>query len=346
MLATLALCAQSSLLAAPLYLDEHPPESRAMRAILLVHSEATGVSATVRRSREEAQALADALRRRLDEGADFSSLAREHSAHRSASLGGELGCFPPGLLQGHLEEFLASAEVGQISDVIEMPNGLHIVQRVDAVVGCRHILVGGTDGEARDRCAALRARIEDEGDAFAELARAHSEDAVSAARGGDLAIFHRSASNRLLKKAAFDAAPGELVGPLRTPLGWHLVQRVAPETIDPALEERAWIRARVILLNYAGAQGAGPEVERLNSAAEALAQELRERILGGEDMGALASVHSNDPGTAEGGGDLGWLRRNSPQNRAFLDRAFLLGVDEVSEPFVTTLGWVVVRREG
>lgn len=346
MLATLALCAQSSLLAAPLYLEERPPETRAMRAILLVHRESSDVSSTVRRSKQEAHDLALALRRRLDEGADFAALARQHSAHRSAAFGGELGCFPPGLLQGGLAEFLESAEVGAISDVIERPNGFHIVQRVEAVVGCRQILVAGGDAEARERCLALRRRIEEAGDAFAEVARTHSEDAASAERGGDLAIFHRSADNRLLKKAAFDAALGELVGPIQTPLGWHLIQRVAPETVDPALEERAWIRARVILLNYAGAQGAGPEVERTNSEAEALALDLRGRILGGEDMAALAAEHSDDDGTAGDGGDLGWLRRNSPQNRAFLDRAFLLDVDEVTEPFVTTLGWVVVRREG
>ena len=42
-----------------------------------------------------------------------------------------------------------------------------------------------------------------------------------------------------------------------------------------------------------------------------LLESVRERVLGGEDFGVLAGQHSQDPGSKNGGGSLGWVTRGS-----------------------------------
>ncbi len=81
---------------------------------------------------------------------------------------------------------------------------------------------------------------------------------------------------------------------------------------------------------------------RSDAEALALAQELRQRILDGEDFATLAEQYSDDPGSAAEGGDLGW----SPRGRfvpEFEDAAFSLPVGEVSEPVKTQFGYHLIQ---
>ncbi len=83
------------------------------------------------------------------------------------------------------------------------------------------------------------------------------------------------------------------------------------------------------------------------SEAEALikAQELRERIMEGEDFAELARQHSDDPGSALDGGDLGMAGRDTfvpPFERALFD---LDNTGDVSEPVRTQFGVHLIRLE-
>ena len=72
---------------------------------------------------------------------------------------------------------------------------------------------------------------------------------------------------------------------------------------------------------------------------------IRDRILAGEDFGALASVISEDPGSAADGGDLGWTAPGTfvPE---FEKQLAALEPDEISEPFRTQFGWHIVQLLG
>ncbi|MDH3978617.1 MAG: peptidylprolyl isomerase, partial [Gammaproteobacteria bacterium] len=75
-----------------------------------------------------------------------------------------------------------------------------------------------------------------------------------------------------------------------------------------------------------------------------LALELRQRIADGEDFGALAKEYSDDPVSAEAGGDLGWANRGD--NVAALDEAlFELSEGEVSDPVRSEFGYHIVRLD-
>ncbi|MCB9187262.1 MAG: peptidylprolyl isomerase [Flavobacteriales bacterium] len=72
--------------------------------------------------------------------------------------------------------------------------------------------------------------------------------------------------------------------------------------------------------------------------AKAKAEELRQRVIGGESFRALAILYSEDPGSSKSGGDLGFFERGMmvPEFDAV---AFRLKEDSVSEVFQTNYGY-------
>jgi len=331
------LLLQTSGIVAPIYLGDEHPETRAVRAVLIVHTEIPGVPHTITRSRDEAAAFAAELAEQVRGGADFGALAFEHSGHPSAKFGGVLGSFWPGMLRGGTDEFLFSAELGELSDPIDTPIGFQVLQRIDAEAGCLQIFVEGTGPEARARVAELHARLEGGAD-FASLARTESDDAESAARGGQLAIFRRGPRDTLVKGAAFEAELGEVVGPIETPFGWHLVKRVPPEELDPALRDDIIARVRAITILTS--------VDRPSAESEALARKLFLQLTEeGADMAELAREWDEDQGGSERSGDLGWILRGSTRTRNFMNWVFLEPAGEVLGPFVDADRWVILRRE-
>ena len=82
-----------------------------------------------------------------------------------------------------------------------------------------------------------------------------------------------------------------------------------------------------------------------DAAAEALAGQLAERILAGEDFGALARQYSDDIGSAAEGGELGWTNPGQmvPEFEAAMAAA-KEGV--VTEPFRSEFGWHILEVMG
>ena len=77
------------------------------------------------------------------------------------------------------------------------------------------------------------------------------------------------------------------------------------------------------------------------------AQAALDRIRGGEDFATVAKELSEDPGSAEQGGDLGFFERGI-MDEAFEQIAYGLAVGEVSEPVRSQFGFHlidIVRRD-
>jgi parvulin-like peptidyl-prolyl isomerase len=332
-----ALLLQTSGLVAPLYLQEEVPDTRAVRAILVLDSEMPGVPHTIKRTPEEAMELALQLTAKIRAGAEFEPLARDLSGHPSAKYGGVLGSFWPGMLRGEVDAFLFSAEIGEVSDPIPSPIGIQVLQRIEAEAGALQIFVSGTDAAAKERAAGLLSRLRS-GEDFATLAREHSEEERSAVRGGQMGVFRRGPEDSVIKAALFEAPLGEAVGPVQSPLGLHILKRVPPAEIDPDLVDDVIARARAITI------ATGPD--RTPEEAEALAWQLFHQIQGeGRDMGELARQHDDDPTGRERAGDLGWILRRSSRTRGFVDRIFLRPRGELIEPIPTADGYVILRRD-
>ncbi len=99
------------------------------------------------------------------------------------------------------------------------------------------------------------------------------------------------------------------------------------------------IRARHILLRRAS--GATPEeLAALKQKIEA----IRERITKGEDFATVATEVSEDPGSKNQGGDLGFFTHEQMVPE-FAKAAFALSIGAVSEPVETSFGYHLIRVE-
>ncbi|MBJ6763299.1 SurA N-terminal domain-containing protein [Myxococcaceae bacterium JPH2] len=97
------------------------------------------------------------------------------------------------------------------------------------------------------------------------------------------------------------------------------------------------IRARQILVKLAPDATAEQKAQ-----AKTRAEALRQEIAGGKDFAAVAKASSEDPGSKDKGGDLGWIERGSWEP-ALADAAFALKAGEVSQPVETKFGVHLVK---
>ncbi|MSS70611.1 MAG: hypothetical protein EXS64_03885 [Candidatus Latescibacteria bacterium] len=79
-------------------------------------------------------------------------------------------------------------------------------------------------------------------------------------------------------------------------------------------------------------------------AVEAEVRRLLDRARAGEDFARLAQEHSDDPGSATNGGDLGFFGKGR-MVPAFEQAAFSLQPGQVSEPIRTQFGWHILKVE-
>ena len=86
-----------------------------------------------------------------------------------------------------------------------------------------------TEDEAKAKAEGIKKKIEG-GASFEELAKTESDDKGSGGRGGDLGAFSRGQMVQEFEQAAFSAKPGEIVGPIRTQYGYHIIKVESHET--------------------------------------------------------------------------------------------------------------------
>lgn len=100
--------------------------------------------------------------------------------------------------------------------------------------------------EAEQKANDVKRQIEEGGD-FAELARENSDDPGSAENGGDLGCNPSGGFVPEFDEAAFSAETGELVGPIETEFGYHLIEvtEIQPPSETPFEEARGQIEEQL-----------------------------------------------------------------------------------------------------
>jgi peptidyl-prolyl cis-trans isomerase C len=107
----------------------------------------------------------------------------------------------------------------------------------------RHILL---NKDQKQKAEEIVQQLEDGGD-FAQLAKENSEDPGSAAKGGDLGCLGKGETVPEFEQAAFGAEQGEIVGPVQTEFGYHVLQitDAKPEQTRPLEEVESQIRSQL-----------------------------------------------------------------------------------------------------
>ncbi len=200
---------------------------------------------------QKASNKADALVKELRAGQDFTQAAISNSDDANALKGGDLGWRAIGDIPSLFVENVKKMADGDIADPIRSPSGYHIIkmlgikgamgQQMVTKTKIRHILIKTNelidDDEAKRRLLALKARIND-GDDFAALARAHSDDKGSALKGGSLDWVGPGDLVKPFEEAMEKLEINQISDPVQTQFGWHLIQVLARENKDNTSEFR------------------------------------------------------------------------------------------------------------
>lgn len=149
---------------------------------------------------------------------------------------------------------------------------------------------------------------------------------------------------RLLRQKLSEIVSSDLVTPTEEQVNArHILLRVIEPAPTPTpLPEGAEPEPTATPLPEGFPTPAPTPEPRDDAATLALANELRARILAGEDFAALAAEYSDDFGSAQNGGDLGWFGRGM-MVAPFEEAAFSLAVGEVSEPVQTDFGYHLIE---
>lgn len=200
---------------------------------------------------QKAQTKADNLVKKLRAGQDFSQTAISDSDDANALKGGDLGWRGINDIPSQLVEGVKKMRQGEVSDPIRSSGGFHIIKmlglkndvdnHVVSSTKVRHILIKTNelvdDAEAKKRLLALKARIAD-GDDFAALARAHSDDRGSALKGGELGWVEPGSLVKPFEDAMAKLPINEISEPVQSQFGWHLIQVLDRKDKDNASEHK------------------------------------------------------------------------------------------------------------
>ncbi len=198
-------------------------------------------------SREDTAAVLkqmDVYQNMIAQGRDFIEVAKSYSEVPTTDQWVSRQQAPPTVAKEVLGK-----PIGTVVGPIANENGLSLFKILEVrsgtnmMVDASHILLrtdGGQD-EAKQKAKALEVLAKAKsGEDFARLAGQYSEEPGAAERGGSLGWFGKGAMVKEFEEAAFAGNPGQILGPVKTQFGFHIIK-----VIDKSSQEFKYAEIRL-----------------------------------------------------------------------------------------------------
>ncbi|EJN6828130.1 peptidylprolyl isomerase SurA [Vibrio cidicii] len=225
------------------------------------------------------EAQAKAIVEKLNNGADFSTMAYTYSKGPKALQGGDWGWMRKEEMPTIFADQIKMQNKGSIIGPFRSGVGFHILKIEDikgletiavTEVNARHILLKPTvilsdDGAKRELSEFIR-RIKAGEASFAELAQQYSQDPGSAAQNGELGYQTPDLYVPEFKHQVETLPVGKISEPFQTVHGWHIVEvldRREVDRTDSAMKNKAYR----ILFNRKFNEEAGAWMQELRAGA-------------------------------------------------------------------------------
>ncbi len=222
--------------------------------------------------------------------------------------------------------------------ISRMVDEIYMRHQID--VELKHILIScpaktskQKEKEALDKINIVKIQI-DKGMSFEQAVVQFSQDRSSAALGGDIGFINAPLPEGFtyLEDIAYSLQPGQISDPIRTDLGYHIIQVISKRPARGTMEaQHLLIRKERNGIRLADAL---PKVKRIYNS-----------IIDGSTTFEDATVmHSEDKDTKGTFGNLGFFTIGQYE-RSFEDAAFGISEDGgISSPVETSIGWHIIRR--
>jgi peptidyl-prolyl cis-trans isomerase SurA len=207
-------------------------------------------------------------------------------------------------------------------------------QTAELVIDIAQILISVPENATEPQIQALRERATrivnraNKGEDFFKLAQDNS-DAKDARIGGQMGLRSIDRYPTLFAEAIKDSKVADVVGPIKSGAGFHVLQLLAKQEVTPTGLSVAQTNASHILLKTSATQS--------EAAAKAKLASLKLQIESGKiDFASAAKAHSQDASAATGGA-LGWASPGLfvPEFESVMNA---LPIGKISEPLVTRFG--------
>lgn len=203
-----------------------------------------------------------------------------------------------------------------------------------------HILVEIAETATPKDIAAAEARLQKAqaelaaGKDFALVAATYS-NAETALKGGDLGWRKAAQLPTLFADAVEKMQTGDMADPIRTPGGFHLIKLLEKRGADMVQVQQRHVRHILIKTT---------EILSSEDARQKLG-DIRNKIVAGSSFADEARIHSDDPGSARQGGELGWVGAGEmvPEFERVMQSAPL---NTVSDVFQSSYGWHILEIMG
>jgi len=200
-----------------------------------------------------------------------------------------------------------------------------------------HIMIGLPDAPTPQQVEAAQLKAEDiherleNGLDFASAAISYS-DGQEALEGGEVGWRDLNSVPAFFADAVRGLQPGQITEPIRSPAGFHILK------VNGFREER-----QVVVKEY-NARHIMIEIDELMTPRLAMDTilEVKQKLADGEDFELLAKQYSDDPTSANLGGDMGWFPPEAFGERIY-QTLIAMKPGDVSEPFQTEAGWHIME---
>ncbi|HNV82735.1 MAG TPA: peptidylprolyl isomerase [Arenimonas sp.] len=228
----------------------------------------------------------------------------------------------------------------QVSDT-EIDQLLSVREVGGPEIRLANILVALPDGatpeqlaKAQEKISGIKALI-DKGEMDFSSAAIRFSDSQNALEGGEIGWRTVDSIPPAFVNMIRSMKPGDVTNPVRGPSGYQLIKLI--ETREQQKQMATQYHALGMMIPVKPGES--------SEAARQKAEDLRARIVAGEDFGKLAKENSTEEMNASKGGDMGWFEL-SQWGQGIASKLEALKDGEVSDVFLSDVGWHFVKRLG
>ncbi|MFD0933431.1 peptidylprolyl isomerase [Psychroflexus salinarum] len=182
------------------------------------------------------------IKKRIENGEDFESLAKQFSDDPSAKVnGGDLNWFNTFKMVYEFEDATYNLQVDEVSDPVKTDFGYHIIKKTGerpskGQLKTAHIMLLPSDSlqDPEVRIQKIYERLQD-GEDFHELAIKYSQDPNTASSGGYVSLFSLGGLNsKVYENMSYELEnEGDFTKPFKTRFGWHIVKLIETIPLQP-----------------------------------------------------------------------------------------------------------------
>ena len=186
---------------------------------------------------EAALAKAQAILDSIKNGASFEEMAAKYSDDKfSGPNGGDIYYITAGLLPYEFEDAMYTLNAGEVyPGVVKTRFGYHLIKVTERQhrypkIQASHILITYHNAEGKLDSAAAKATADSvmaqlkDGASWDDMVKKYSQDTGTKDKNGDLGYFERRMMVKEFDEAAFKMKVGDIVGPIQTNFGYHIIK--------------------------------------------------------------------------------------------------------------------------